>query len=412
MASGGYVAFAMTSFQPLQIMKGTYQGGKSGALRKALVVAQFSASIALVIATLVLYQQLQYMQSKDLGVSLTQRVVIRGPQVAQSGSFKPATTALEDQLSQLPYVKSFCQTSVVPGNFYNFTANGIARQNPRPGDDKKTYSMGIIDDRFLPTYEIKLAAGRNFTMQEAELGYETSGRVLINETGARQLGFASPAQAIGQRINWGQPFEVVGVVADYHHQGVKYAIEPAIFLPRRSVSDLTIQLTTDRVQDKLATLEQLYKAAYPGNPFEFFFADENYNRQYQSEQQYGQVFTVGSSLAIFIACLGLFGLATFTTQQRTKEIGVRKVLGASVASIVALLSKDFLKLVLIAILLASPLAWYAMNRWLQDFAYRVEVSWWVFGLAGLLAVGIALVTVSFQSIRAALVNPVKSLRSE
>ncbi len=412
MASGGYVAFTMTSFQPIQTLKGTYQGGRSGLLRKALVVAQFSASIALVIATLVLYQQLQYMQTKDLGVSLTQRVVIRGPQVAQTGSFKPATTALEDQLSQLPYVKSFCQTSVVPGNFYNFTANGITRQNPRPGDDRKTYSMGIIDDRFLPTYEIKLVAGRNFTMQEAELGYEKSGRVMINETGARQLGFASPAQAVGQRINWGQPFEVVGVVADYHHQGVKYAIEPVVFLPRRSVSDLTVQLTTDRVQDKLAKLEQLYKAAYPGNPFEFFFADENYNRQYQSEQQYGQVFTVGSSLAIFIACLGLFGLATFTTQQRTKEIGVRKVLGASVTSIVALLSKDFLKLVLIAILLASPLAWYAMNRWLQDFAYRVEVSWWVFALAGLLAVSIALLTVSFQSVRAALVNPVKSLRSE
>ena len=412
MTSGGYVAFTMTSFRPIQTLKGTYQGGKSGLLRKALVVAQFSASIALVIATLVLYRQLQYMQTKALGVSLTQRVVIRGPQVAQTGSFKPATNALEDQLGQLPYVKNFCQTSVVPGNFYNFTANGITRQTPRPGDDKKTYSMGIIDDRFLPTYEIKLVAGRNFTVQEAELGYEKSGRVLINETGARQLGFASVNQAVGQRINWGQPFEVVGVIADYHHQGVKYAIEPAIFLPRRSVSDLTVQLTTGGVQNKLAKLEQLYKAAYPGNPFEFFFADENYNRQYQSEQQYGQVFTVGSSLAIFIACLGLFGLATFTTQQRTKEIGVRKVLGASVASIVTLLSKDFLKLVLVAILIASPLAWYAMNRWLQDFAYRVEVSWWVFALAGLLAISIALLTVSFQSIRAALVNPVKSLRSE
>lgn len=412
LASGGYVAFTLTSFQPIQTLKGTHQGGRSGLLRKALVVAQFSASIALVIATLVLYRQLQYMQTKDLGVSLTQRVVVRGPQVAQAGSFKPATTVLEDELRRLPYVKSFCQTSAVPGNFYNFTANGITKQTPRPGDDKKGYSMGIVDDRFLPTYEIKLAAGRNFTAQEAELGYEKSGKVLVNETGARQLGFASASQAVGQRINWGQPLEIVGVVADYHHQGLKYAIEPAILLPRRSVSDLTVQLTTDQVQDKLAKLEQLYKAAYPGNPFEFFFADENYNRQYQSEQQYGRVFTVGSSLAIFIACLGLFGLATFTTQQRTKEIGVRKVLGASVASIVALLSKDFLKLVLIAILLASPIAWYAMNRWLSDFAYRVDISWWVFALAGLLAIGIALLTVSFQSIRAALVNPVKSLRSE
>ncbi|QKZ12804.1 ABC transporter permease [Spirosoma sp. KUDC1026] len=411
-ASGGYVAFTMTSFQPIQTLKGTYQGGKNGWLRKTLVVAQFSASIALVIATLVLYRQLQYMQNKDLGVRLTQRVVIKGPALAQNGSFTPATAVLEDELSQLPYVKSFCQTSIVPGNFYNFTADGITKQNPRPGDDKKSYSMGIIDDRFLTTYEIKLIAGRNFTTQEAELGYEKSAKVMINETGARQLGFASAGQSVGQRLNWGQAFEIVGVIADYHHQGLQQAIQPVVFLPRRSVSDLTVQLTTNQVQDKLTQLEQLYKAAYPGNPFEFFFADENYNRQYQNERQYSRVFTVGSALAIFIACLGLFGLATFTTEQRTKEIGVRKVLGASVVSIVTLLSKDFLKLVFVAIGIASPLAYYGMHRWLQDFAYKVDITWWVFALAGLFAVGIAVLTVSLQSAKAALVNPVKSLRSE
>ncbi|GAB3758209.1 ABC transporter permease [Spirosoma pomorum] len=411
-ASGGYVAFTMTSFQPIQTLKGTYQGGKNGWLRKTLVVAQFSASIALVIATLVLYRQLQYMQDKDLGVQLTQRVVVKGPELAQNGSFKPATAALEDELSHLPYVKSFCQSGTVPGNFYSFTADGITKQNPRPDDDKKSYSMGIIDDRFLTTYEIKLLAGRNFTRQEAESGYEKSAKVLINETGARQLGFASASQAVGQPITWGKPFEIVGVIADYHHQGLRQAIQPAIFLPRRSASDLTVQLTTDQVQDKIARLEQLYKAAYPGNPFEFFFADENYNRQYRNEQQYSRVFTVGSALAIFIACLGLFGLATFTTEQRTKEIGVRKVLGASVVSIVTLLSKDFLKLVFVAIIIASPLAYYGMHRWLQDFAYKVDITWWVFALAGLFAVGIALLTVSLQSAKAALVNPVKSLRSE
>jgi putative ABC transport system permease protein len=411
-ASGGYVAFMMTSFQPIQTLKGTYQGGKNGWLRKTLVVAQFSASIALVIATMVLYQQLQYMQNKDLGVQLTQRVVIKGPALAQNGSFTPATAVLEDELSQLPYVKSFCQTSIVPGNFYNFTADGITKQNPRPGDDKKSYSMGIIDDRFLTTYEIKLIAGRNFTRQEAELGYEKSAKVMINETGARQLGFASAGQAVGQRLNWGQAFEIIGIIADYHHQGLQQAIQPVVFLPRRSVSDLTVQLTTNQVQDKIAKLEQLYKAAYPGNPFEFFFADENYNRQYRNEQQYGRVFTVGSALAIFIACLGLFGLATFTTEQRTKEIGVRKVLGASVVSIITLLSKDFLKLVFVAIVVASPLAYYGMHRWLQDFAYKIDIAWWVFALAGLFAVGIAVLTVTLQSAKAALVNPVKSLRSE
>ncbi|MFD2935912.1 ABC transporter permease [Spirosoma flavum] len=416
LASGGYVAFALTSFQPIQTLKGAVQAGKGGWLRKTLVVAQFSASVALVIATMVLYRQLQYMQDKDLGVRLAQRVVIRGPQIGD-GPFAPRTSMLEDQLAQLPYVKSFCQTTIVPGNFYNFTANGITKQNPRPNDDKKGYSMGIIDDRFLKTYEIGLVAGRNFTVREAELGWEKSGKLMINETAARQLGFASAEKAAGQIINWGQPYEIVGVVKDYHHQGLQRAIDPVIFMPRRSVSDLTVQLTTDpgqggRIQDKIAELERLYKASYPGNPFEFFFADENYNKQYQSEQQYGQVFTIASALAIFIACLGLFGLAAFTTEQRTKEIGVRKVLGASVASIVTLLSRDFLKLVLISIVIASPIAWFAMNRWLQNFEYKVTISWWVFALAGLLAIGIALLTVSFQSIKAALMNPVKSLRSD
>ncbi|GAB3025363.1 ABC transporter permease [Spirosoma pulveris] len=412
LASGGYVAFVLTSFKPIQTLKGAYQAGKGGWLRKTLVVTQFSASVALVIATLVLYRQLQYMQDKDLGMKLTQRVVLKAPQIGD-GPLAPRAVLLENQLMQLPYVKNLSQTSIVPGNFYNFSAVGITRQNPRPGDEKKGYSMGIIDDRFLKTYEIGLAAGRNFTVREAELGWEKSAKLMINETAARQLGFASGTDAAGKFINWGQRYEIVGVVKDYNHQGLQHAIDPVIFMPRRSLSDLTIQLAAGgRMADKIAELERLYKASFPGNPFEFYFADENYNRQYQSELQYGQVFTVASALAIFIACLGLFGLATFTTEQRTKEIGVRKVLGASVSSIVALLSKDFLKLVLVSIVIASPLAWYAMNKWLQNFEYKVGISWWVFALAGSLAIGIALLTVSFQSVKAALMNPVKSLRSE
>ncbi|GAB3990879.1 ABC transporter permease [Spirosoma daeguense] len=420
LASGGYVAFALSSFQPIQTLKGygsSSGAGKGGWLRKTLVVAQFSTSVALIVATLVLYRQLQYMQNKDLGVQLTQRMVIKGPQVNQNDSFKLGTAALEDELNRLPYVKSFCQTGIVPGNFYNFSADGITKQNPRSGDDKKNYSMGIIDDRFLKTYEIGLAAGRNFTVNEAELGWEKSGKLMVNEKGAQQLGFSSAEKAVGQFINWGKPYEIVGVVKNYHHQGLKQAIEPVIFMPRRSVSDLTVQLVTrttgpEQVQDKIAELERIYKASYPGNPFEFYFADENYNKQYQSEQQYGKVFVAASGLAIFIACLGLFGLAAFTTEQRTKEIGVRKVLGASVGSIVTLLSKDFLKLVLVAIVIALPVAWWFMNQWLQNFEYKVSLDWWLFALAGFIAVAIALLTVSFQSVKAALTNPVKSLRSE
>ena len=411
LVSGGYVAFTLISFQPVETLKGILPTGRGGWLRKSLVVTQFSASIALVACTLLLYQQLRFMQNENLGVELDQRIVINGPQVGD-GSFASQTVILENDLAQLPYVKNFCQTGVVPGGYYNFSANGITRQNASPDDARKTYSMGIVDDRYLTTYGIALAAGRNFTPREAELGWEESAKLMVNEKAARQLGFTSPEAAAGQTINWGQPYEIVGVVKDYHHQGLKQVIDPIIFMPRRSVGYLTVNLTTDNIQRKIGELEALYKKSHPGNPFEFFFADERYNRQYESEQQYGKVFTAASLLAIFIACLGLFGLATHTTEQRTKEIGVRKVLGASVASIVTLLSKDFLKLVLIAIVIASPIAWYAMNAWLADFAYKIDISWWIFALAGGLAVGIALLTVSFQSVKAALMNPVESLRSE
>jgi putative ABC transport system permease protein len=421
LASGVYVAFAMTSFQPVQTLKGTFRTGRGGWLRKSLVVAQFGASVVLVIATLVLYRQLQYMQNKDLGVRLDQRVVIQGPVVGDEKTLNLHTTVLEDQFTALPYVKAHSTTSIVPGGYYSFNAGGIIRQSTgpaNPNDAQKSYAMGIIDDRYLPMFGIGLVAGRNFTPREAELAWTKSAKLMVNESAARQLGFPLPAKAVGQVINWGQPFEIVGVVKDYHHQGLRQAIDPIIFMPRHGLpGNFALQLSTDplqggTVQRKLAELERIYKAAYPGNPFEFYFVDERYNAQYKSEQQYGRLFTIASALAIFIACLGLFGLATFTTEQRTKEIGVRKVLGASITSIVTLLSKDFLKLVLIAIVIASPLAWYTMHRWLQGFAYRVDIVWWVFVLAGLLAVGVALLTVSFQSIRAALTNPVKSLKTE
>ncbi|MBC7923695.1 MAG: ABC transporter permease [Ferruginibacter sp.] len=413
LASGGYIAFVLSSFEPIYVLKGaTLKVGKGAWLRKSLVVFQFGISAALMVGTVVLHQQLRYMQNKNLGVSLAQRVVIEGPQVGKDETFKSRTAALENELSQLPYVKNYSNTGIVPGNYYNFSTGGITRQNPRPGDEKKTYSMGIIDHRFLPTYGIGLAAGRNFTAVECEKAWEKSAKLMINETAARQLGFVSAAEAVGGTINWGQPYEVVGVVQDYHHQGLRQAIDPVIFMPSSHNGYLTVQLTTDNITRKIAELENLYKATYPGNPFEFFFVDERYNQQYKTEQQYGQVFTIASGLAIFIACLGLFGLATYTAEQRTKEIGIRKVLGASVPNIVGLLAKDFLKLVLLANVVTWPLAWYGIHRWLADFAYPVEVSGWWFALAGGLALLIAGLTIGLQTWKAARANPVKLLRSE
>lgn len=407
LVSGGYVAFVLTSFRPIQILKGVVSSvGQRVQLRQTLVVVQFSISVALLIGMIVMVQQLRFMQQKDLGVNLSQRLVIRQPATGTGG------TALQQQITQLPYVRNYTNSGIVPGGNYNYATNGITRRNPRPGDNKKNYSMAYIDDRYLSTYQITLTAGRPFSPAEVEAGPEKSGKLMINETAARQLGFPAAQAAVGQQILWGKPFEVVGVISDYHHQSVQQAIDPIIFMPSRTSDYLTIDLNTADPSKKLTELEQIYKATCPGNPFEFFFVDERYNQQYQTSQRYERIVSLGAGLAILIACLGLFGLATHTAQQRTKEIGVRKVLGASVTSIVTLLSKDFLKLVLIAIVIASPLAWYAMHQWLQDFAYKIDLAWWIFALAGLFAVAIALLTVSLQSMKAALMNPVKSLRMD
>ncbi len=344
-------------------------------------------------------------------MNLRQLLVIKGAEVGDDTARRSGRLAFRNELAQLPYVDGFSNSGSVPGGYYNFNADGITRLNPAPGDDKKSYAITYFDESFLPTYGIKLVAGQNFTTAHCTRQPQAD-RVMLNQKAAKVLGFASAQAAVGQKIRFGSEFEVVGVTADYHHQSLQQAIQPLLIFPRYSGANYTLRLTTDRVTAKIGELEQLYKQIFPGNPFEYYFVDEQYNKQYQTEQQYGLIFTTAASLAILIACLGLFGLAMFTAEQRQKEIGVRKVLGASVVSVVTLLSKDFLKLVLVAIVIASPLAWYAMNQWLQGFAYKIDIEWWMFAIAGLLAVGIALLTVSFQSIKAALMNPVKSLRSE
>ena len=418
-ASGGYAAFALSGLPAVSVMKGVFARYGSarlmsgGQIRQSLVVFQFVISMVLIVATVVLHRQLTFMQNQDLGMNLRQLLVIKGAEVGDDAARQSGRLAFRNELAQLPYVERFSNSGSVPGSYYNFNADGITRlsRSATPGDDKKSYAITYFDENFLPTYDIALVAGQNFTAAQCTREPQAD-RVMLNQKAAKALGFESAQAAVGQKIKFGSEFEIVGVTKDYHHQSLQQAIQPLLIFPRYSGANYTLRLTTDRIQAKVGELEQLYKQIFPGNPFEYYFVDEQYNQQYQTEQQYGRIFTTAASLAILIACLGLFGLAAFTAEQRTKEIGVRKVLGASVGSIVTLLSKDFLKLVLTAIVIASPIAWYAMNRWLQDFAYKIDIEWWVFALAGLLAVGIALLTVSFQSVKAALMNPVKSLRSE
>lgn len=411
--SGSYVAFVLTSFNPISTIRGKLQTGLRGiTLRKGLVVFQFTISIVFIIATVTLYKQLQFMKTKNLGMKLDQLLVIQGPTVSSENQ-AAKNVSFKNSLSQLSFVKKQAASNNIPGIGFNFSANGIVKRNaPLKDDEKKSYSMFICDQNFFDTYGIKLLQGRSFTTNEAEGSWNNIRSVILNEKAARALGFNPKENIIGQKIKWGADFEIVGLVKDYHHLSLREAIQPTIYLGSVSYSFFTVQTEKKDMQSKITTIRKLFNNTFPGNPFEYFFADEQYNQQYVSEQKLGNVFIAAAAVAIFIACMGLFGLAAFSARQRIKEIGIRKVLGASIFSITQLLSKDFLTLVAVAFVIASPIAWFAMNKWLQDFAYRITISWWVFIVAGALALFIALATISFQAIKAALANPVRSLRTE
>ena len=412
--SGALTAYILSNFNPVETLKGKFNKRSKGVfLRKSLVVAQFTISIMLILGTVLIFSQLRFMQNKDLGLNVNQLLVIQGPEVGKDSTLKTRETGFINQISQQSFVKDYCTSGAVPSRWYNFMTPGFTSPKSKAGDELKAYSFAIVGDRFLKTYEIKLKSGRNFTTTECDVEWSKNSKVLMNETAVRALGFASPEEAIRTRIQWDErQLEIIGVVKDYQHVNAKRAIDPIIFYPQNNSTYITVRLTSDNMKEKIASLENIYKTYFAGNPFEYFFVDDNYKKQYLSEQQYSKIFTTASIWAIFIACLGLFGLATFTAESRMKEIGIRKVLGANIVSIVTLLSKDLLILVVIAIVIASPVAYYFMDKWLEDFANKISISWWIFAIAGVFVVTIALLTVSYQAIRAALMNPVKSLKTE
>ncbi|MEJ8844933.1 ABC transporter permease [Lacibacter sp. H375] len=412
--SGAYTAFSLSGFNPIETLKGKFiKTTKGVVLRKSLVVFQFAISIGLLLVTAFIYQQLNYMQNKNLGVNTEQLLVIRGPQVGRDSTYKDRRNAFVNMIAQQSFVKDYALSGSVPGNGFNFATSGFTQPGSRKGDEFKSFSFTLIDDRYLNTYQIGLAGGRTFTQAETMVEWNDNDKVLMNEKAIEELGFKSVEDALNTKIQWDErKLQIVGVVKNYHHTGLQRAIEPIIFYPQSNSAYFTVRLSSDKIQDNVARLEKLFKSYFINNPFEYFFADDNFNKQYITEQQYSRLFTTASVWAIIIACLGLFGLATYTVESRTKEIGVRKVLGASVLTIAQLLSKDFLRLVLLAFVIATPVAWFAMNKWLQDFAYRINLSWWVFVVAGIAALGIAVITISFQAIKAAVANPVKSLRTE
>jgi len=406
--AGLYPAFVLSGYQPVLVLKGVFKNQRnSQTLRKGLIVAQFAASVVLIAGTMIVHRQVEFMRQQSLGANINQTLVVEAAASLNDSLYQNAFQPFKNEALRLSGVKNLASSSSVMGKEIYWT-NSVHRIAEGAGAIT-LYHLGVDYD-FVPAYDLELKAGRNFSKDFAT----DNKAALLNELAVKQLGFESSASAVNQKIRRGRDtLTVVGVVANFHQQGLQKAIDPTLILlrpNRRGYYSAKIQ--TADVQGTIAALQKIWDKHFPADPFNFFFLDELFDQQYRADMVFGKVFGAFAFLAVLIACFGLLGLSAYNVVQRTKEIGVRKVLGASVVSIAGLLSKDFVKLVLVANLAAWPIAYFAMNRWLQDFAYRVNIGWWVFVLAGGVALLIALLTVSLQAIRAALANPVEALRYE
>jgi len=412
--SGFYPAFVLSAFKPIMVLKGRFSSSKKGViLRKSLVIGQFAITVVLITGSFVVYKQIKYMSQQKLGVNIDQVMVVNGPVfVKRDTTFVTRTNAFVNELDQIPGVKNAATSFWVPGNEMGRNFN-IRRPE---GDPNTHFTMrfdGVSRD-YLKTYGMQVIAGRNFVATDYNPDFNKLYNIILNQNAVKTLGFSSPQASIGHTIlNGTKNWTIVGVVADFHQKSLRYPIEPTFLEPVLNIqSQISVKIGTTNVAASVAAIKAKYQSFFPGNLFDYNFLDEQFNAQYKNDELFGKAFSIFGGFAIFIACLGLLGLSLFATIQRTKEIGVRKVLGASVSNIVLLLSKDFIKLVVIAICIAVPIAWYVLHGWLQDFAYRISINVWVFILSGTVAIIVALVTISFQAIKAAGANPVKSLRSE
>ncbi|SIN82443.1 ABC transporter permease [Algoriphagus halophilus] len=405
--AGSYPALVLSSFRPVSILKGINKSDAKGAnLRKGLVVFQFSLSIALIAGTIIVYNQMSHLLDKDMGFDKEQMLIVDYNYDEQVNN---VSSALENELENNPNIASVAFSRSVPGS--HFPNAGTTIENPEGEMVMQGQAIFQVGLDFIDHFDLELVAGRSYSRDYPS---DSTSALVVNEAAARQYGYSNPADIVGKKFDqWGRAGEVIGVVKDFNYISLHNTVEP-LTLPFEAYASryMSLKLNTENLPVTLSEIENVWKELAPHRPFIYSFLDEDFNSQYESDFRFRQIFTTFSVLAIMIACLGLLGLATYTAEQRTKEIGIRKVLGADVGSIVGLLSKDFIKLVLIAILVATPLAWFAMNKWLEGFAYKVPLHWWVFLVAGVLAVIVALVTISFQAIKAAMMNPVNSLKSE
>ena len=407
--SGLYPAFIMSGYKPVSVLKGAFKNTSKGLLlRKGLIIGQFSISVLLIAGTIIVFRQVNFMRHQDLGFNIDQTLVLDGAATVGDSVYMNTYQPFKDELLKQTGIQGVAASSNVPGQEI-FWTTGVKRMDPANSESVILHHLGIDYD-FIPQFRLKMISGRNFSKDFST----DENAAILNEMAVSAFGFKDPTEAVGQKlIRRRDTLTIIGVVQSFHHQGLQKAIDPQIILLRPDSRDAySIKLSSADIPKTIATIEDTWNKHFPDDPFNYFFLDNFYYQQYKADQQFGKVFSLFAMLAILIACLGLLGLSSYNILQRTKEIGIRKVLGATTQKVVYILAKDFLILVMIAFVVAMPFTWWIMHNWLQEFAYRINIDWWIFLIAGAVAIAIALITVGFQAIKAAITNPVKSLRTE
>ena len=414
--SGLYPAFVLSSYQPIRVLKGNVKISMHGlGLRKGLVVFQFAASIGLIAGTLAVQQQLNFMRQQDLGLNMDQTLIVKGPGIKDS-TYQSQLTFFKNETKKLPAIRQVSVSSSIPGRELSW-----GRGFYRPAHPENRHSIHIIavDEDFFDLYEATFLAGRNFSEE-----FSDQEAVIFNETAIRLLGFENAESAVQEKVIWdesdNQQFsrQIIGVVKNFNQESLHKEVAPMVFALKRYLNApwageyYSLKMETPDYPAALQQVQAAWEKTFPNSPFDEFFLDEFFNAQYRADQRFGKVFSLFAALAILIACLGLFGLSSYMTLQRTKEIGIRKVLGASIPNIVSLLSREFAILIVMASIIILPIAYFGMQQWLENYAFRIEIRWWLLALPVILVWLLAFVTISFQTVKTALTNPAKSLRYE